>query len=87
MIECKQFEEFSFVGSHKAIGLQHGEQLKEKIEAAIEYYTALFNLPEKELFNQARVFRDSVAGFNQCYCEEIEAIAKSASVEQSISMR
>ena len=62
-------------------GFQHGYQLKDRVERAIEFYTRVFGKPEAELFRLAGHFREKIRGFNPNYVTEIESLATGAEVD------
>lgn len=76
-----RFKELELTGSPYEIGYQHGLQLKSRIGLTLEYYLALFNLPETKLFAMADNYRAIINDFNPAYAEEIEAIAAGSGID------
>lgn len=76
-----RFKEVNLWGSSSDRGHQHGVALNAEIEKTLNYYLSLFALPEKQLLQQARQYRDIIAEFDARYCEEIEGIAAGAGID------
>lgn len=72
---------FTFEGSRKEIGLQHGETCRSRIEKSISFYDSLFKIDNTKLKHLANHFKEQIKAFNPVYCTEIEAIAEGADVE------
>ena len=63
-------------GTPKEIGLQHGKQLKNRIHKTITFYKKAFELPEEEILEKAKHFKDIIMKATPHLAEEIEAIAQ-----------
>jgi len=69
------FREIDISGDARERGNAHGEQLRDEIAAALDYYRTIFNLTNDIILNQAAHFRGVISAFNDEYAVEIDAIA------------
>ena len=76
-----QFPEILLAGDARQRGESHGEQLREPIAETLDYYRGLFGLGEQALREEAGHFAGIVRGFSADYAEEIESIARAASLD------
>lgn len=72
------FREIELSGGAHERGLAHGEQMRDEIGAAIEFYRAAFGLHDARVHEQAAYFRRVIANFNPDYATEMEGIAEAA---------
>jgi isopenicillin-N N-acyltransferase-like protein len=68
-------------GTPRELGLQHGRQLKNRIEKVIEFYKRVFKKPESEVFQHAAHFQKLLTAEFPDYATEIEAIAEGAEID------
>ncbi len=73
-----RFKEIMIIGDAHARGRAHGEQLRDEIATAIDFYRSAFALEDAIVMEQASYFRRVISDFNSDYATEIEGIAEAA---------
>ena len=76
-----EFPQITISGTPFERGRQHGEQLVEKIADTIAFYRSIFEMPDAEIMQHAKYFRETIQAFNPDYIEEIDGIALGAHVD------
>lgn len=74
------FPELIVSGSAFERGVKHGATFKEQIASTIDFYAAIFKLPEADIFNRASQFQRLIADYRSDFIEEMDGIAKGADV-------
>ncbi len=69
------FREVTVSGNAHQRGVQHGEQLKNEIAAALLFYREIFELSDEAILEHARHFRQLITGCHPAYVDEIDGIA------------
>jgi len=79
-----RFPEIKISGTPRERGYAHGEYLSAEIEATIDIYATLFKKSSAEIFDRAKHFRRVIYEYNPEYCEEIDAIAAGAKINDPL---